>query len=503
MVNRIVAQRIPVTAPITDCTITVIWNRAFLTGTYPLELVRETASYLVDGHRFAPAYNQWIWDPFLKAKRRAWDGRSHLFDLKTRSMPAGLIHLVTDALREENKSARIRIINTRDENAPACANDPNGFTLKGIKFGQGKFDYQLEAAKAAIKAKQGILKMATNSGKTEVSCAITAYLKIHTLFVVPGIDLLYQTRERFAKRLGFPISKIGIIGDQEFQIGDWITVATIDSLYAKKDEPVLFEAMQHRWQLIFIDECHKFSSETGFSVLDNINSYYRFGLSGTPLDRTDGADLRLIAQTGNVVYEISNKLLIERNISVPVDIELKRIDQPKSRGRNWKSVQREAIIQNEFLNGDICRWVPIQLAHKYQVVILVKEIAHGEVLERRLRAASYGFNVKFLHGSETTDNRRQALKDFSAGTLHCIIGTSILYQGIDTPNIDILVFADLGKSRIAVLQALGRGLRSRPGKKRLLVRDYANFCHRWLTEHSLARLKTYKGENCFRIHIAS
>lgn len=494
-------------APV-DCHIHIVGNRAFLRGVYPYDFVREVTSYYVDGYRFAPAYNKRTWNTAEGKWQRLWDGRCHLFDPKTRSMPSGLVGLLRRELREADPQARIAIQNDNLARAPAAANDPSGFNLHGISFGVGKFDYQLEAAKAVLGAQQCILKVATNGGKTEIAAAVTNYLRVPTVFIVPGVDLLHQTRERFALRLGIPLEEIGIVGDSEFQLGAWITLATADSLFAKKDQiPELRDAMQKVWQLMFVDECHTAGSDTFYDVLDSINAFYRVGLSGTPLDRSDGADLKLIAQTGAIAYDVSNKLLIERGISVPVDVEIRRVDEPKVEGANYESVHSRGVTNNDILNNDIVKWVSERAAENRQVLILVRKVAHGKVLEKALRQCVD--TCKFLHGSETTEVRRNTLRGYDAGELQVLIGTSILYQGIDTRAIDVIVFADLGKSKIAALQAIGRGLRvraataTRPEKKRLLVRDYANFCHKWLTKHSLRRLKIYKDEKCFNISVAT
>ena len=67
------------------------------------------------------------------------------------------------------------------------------------------------------------------------------------------------------------------------------------------------------------------------------------------------------------------------------------------------------------------------------------------------------------------------------------------------PCIDVLILAGGGKAKIRLLQRVGRGLRTGAGKERLLVIDFANFTHKWLLKHSLARLRTYIAEECFMI----
>lgn len=491
----------PMTSSTIDCVIKIIDNRAFLTGSFPLEEVRKSTSYYADGYRFAPSYNKKIYDSVLKDYRRIWDGKVHLFNKKTQSMPAGLVHTVVQELQKLDEHAHISILDER--HVPTIAEHPEAFNLNGINFGSGNFDYQIKAAKAAIKGKQGILKMATNSGKSSIACAIIKYCQLPTLFLVPGVDLLHQTRNMFSKYLGMPVSDIGIIGDGQYITKPLVTIATVDTLFSRKDDVETFNWLQNIWKMVFIDECHGAGADTTFDVLELVRAHIRIGLSGTPLDRSDGADLKLIAQTGEILYEVSNKELIDRGISVPTHIEIKRIEEPVCTGTHYKTVHNQAVVKNDILNNDISTWVASKLIEKLQVVVLVREIEHGKTLEKLIKSLiTVPKHCQFISGQEETQVRIDALEAFNAGKVRCLIGTSILYQGIDTPNIDVLVFADLGKSKIAVLQALGRGLRQREGKTRLLVRDYANFCHKWLTKHSLKRLQMYKHERCFTISLA-
>lgn len=452
-----------------------------------MKVVQDATSYYVQGYRFSEAY-----------KKRRWDGKKHLFNLKTKSMPAGLATAVTAAIREDDPGARVTINDCREQHAPVIGN--HGFELDGVRF-EGRYDFQLEAAKIAVAKKRGILKIATNGGKTEIACAITKHLAVPTVFLVPGLELLYQARDRFVKRLGLSVDEIGIIGDSEARTGLWITVATVQSLSTRlQNDPHILESAR-RWQLVFSDECHTTgSSETGYEVMDQIPAYYRFGLSGTPLDRSDGADLRLIAQTGEIIYEVPNKLLVERGISVQPYVEMVRIDQPQlPKSLPWSAANKQGVIENVVLNTKV-----VEKAREYandgcQVLVMVDLIKHGTTISKLLQREAPELVHQFINGKEDTETRQEALRRFAAGEINVLLATSILDQGVDTPAIDVLIFAGGGKAKIRTLQRAGRGLRRGKNKDKLVIVDFANFTHKYLTKHSLQRLKTYKSEDCFLI----
>lgn len=341
----------------------------------------------------------------------------------------------------------------------------------------------------------------TITHNTECACALTKHLAIPTVFLVERLELLHQTRKRFALRLGLPLEDIGIIGDSHCQIGSWITVATPKSLGTQIKKGNVVPGL---WQMVISDESHHVGSDTHYEVLNSIPAYYRFGMSGTPLNRSDGADLRLIAQTGPVLYDVPNKLLVARGISVQPYVEMVTIDEPYiPESTTWAKVHRLGVVENEALNQKIIEKTLQHLSDGKQVLILVDVIKHGDYLDNRLgravRSLRFPTHHQFINGKEDTAVRIKALEDFKTGTTKCLIATPILDEGVDVPCIDVLILAGGGKSKIRLLQRAGRGLRTGKGKKKLLIIDFANFTHRYLLKHSLQRLRTYKGEECFVI----
>lgn len=468
-----------------NCNIEIKGNRAYLSGNYPKEFVKKVTSYFVNNYYFSKLY-----------KLGKWDGRRHFFNEKTCSFPAGLVDVVKEELQKNYKECKVSITDYREENIPPSSN--RGFDLIGVDFGQGKYDYQIKAAEEAIKKKRGILKLAVNAGKTEISCAITKHLSVPTLFIVPGIDLLYQTRDRFSKRLGIEVEDIGLIGDNNFKLGNWITVGTVDSLLSRIKSEDLVQEDLDKWDLLFIDECHGAGSVTAYKVLDKIPAYWRFGLSATPLDRSDGDTFRLISQTGPIIYEVSNKDLVDRGISVQPVVRLLKINEPViSKKVPWPKVKNLGIVKNPHLNDLIALSVTEYAKEGKLCLVLVDQITQGEEIKSRIKDV----RAEFIHGKADSDERKKALNDFSKGNIKVLIGTSIFNQGIDLDCIDVIALAGGGKATIPVIQRIGRGLRSGRGRDKLIVLDVMNFCHKHLIKHSHKRLQLYKKEGCFIIEL--
>lgn len=458
-------------------TITIYGPYSMIKGNYPFHKVREATSYPVEGFQYSQAYRKGV-----------WDGRKHLMK-KSGAFPTGLVSIVKQVCEEEGVTPEI----VDERNLPTGAT--GSFDLEGITM-TGKRDYQLEAAKKAVEQKQGILKMATNAGKTEVSAAITNYLRLPTLFVVTSKELLYQAQKRFLARLpGVVEEDVGLIGDGIWRPGNWVTVATVDTLESRLSTPDCKEFLSSI-DVLFIDECHHVGSETWYQVSVVCAAYYRFGLSGTPLDRTDGANLRLIAATGPIIVDIPNKFLVERGISAKANILWDKVTSPILGPRvRYATAYKKGVVENANLTQKIIQWTQVCVDQGLSVLILVDEIKHGNILDDALWTQTDGgfISHQFIHGQESGETRAQALQDFGDRRLPVLIASTILDEGVDVPTIDVLICAGSKKSRIRTMQRLGRGLRG----EKLIVIEFCHFTNKYLQQHSLQRYEDYKKEECF------
>lgn len=454
-----------------------------ISGDYHLETVRQATSYFIEGYQFTD-----------KFKEGWWDGRKHLFVKSTRSFPTGILPDVKAALEEAYIKEGIEF---EEEWCGGPFPVPKGgeFKLHGIEFGVGKYDYQLEACATMLEKKRGILKISTGGGKTAVAAALTKYIGRPTLFLVQRKELLYQTRAAFANFFGIDESSIGVIGDSQCEVRE-ITIASPISFLNRLKEGLVTD----KWDVLFCDEVHEVAADEYYDATMSVRSHYRFGLSATPMDRTDGASLRVKAAVGPIIYEVRNKTLMDRGVIAKTEIKMVPIEHPKIlRSTAFTKVEKVGIRENVVHNNQVIKQALYYAREGKQVLVLVDKTEHGKTLFEALRREDRWFKTVFIHGKETMKTRKLALQQFKAKMISILIATSILDQGVDVPNIDVLVLAAGGKAKIRLLQRLGRGLRLAAGKDKLIVVDFVNYCHPYLTKHSLARLNLYKAEDCFVI----
>ena len=341
-------------------------------------------------------------------------------------------------------------------------------------------------------ARRGIAKMATNAGKTFVFAALLRKLMLPSLIIVQSLDLLYQTSERLIQYLD---SEVGIIGDGNFVLGEYATVATIQTLNSCRERhTAAFRMLSRDNAILIVDECHHVAHNKTFDILMEIHGWYRWGFSGTPLDRGELNDLKLIACTGPVLTEISNAELISRGHSSIPTIHLHDMGgvDDDAWDLNYHDAYVQCIVECLERNLRIVEIANDCVRANKSVLVIVKWIRHGEILLDMI--SSSNTNVMFVSGSSTNEERKTALCNMADGIPMVVIATTIFDEGVDVPALDSIILACGGRSTLKLLQRIGRGLRAKSGANEVEIHDFLDTDSKHLLEHSDARIGVYEQE---------
>ena len=422
-------------------------------------------SIQVQGYYFSPAY-----------RRGHWDGKKKFFNKLTSQFYTGLTGYVREHLKD------FEIVEIDERVRPEHYS--NDVSLNGIEFRP----YQEEAIKEAINIGRGIIAAPPNSGKTEIAAGIIQSLGLPANFLTHRLNLLFQTKERFEKRLGV---EVGLMGKGEFDLKD-INILSVASLSRKLDDPDVKNLLKETPVLI-VDECHHVSSNTFEKCLKASGAYWRIGLSATPLLRDDISNLLVRGLTGNEITVVTNEQLINWGISASPSVYLFEIDRPKFQMKHipYAKVYEESIVENDYRNNLIVLFAKKFTEAGKSVFIMVFRIQHGKILTERLTAQ--GVNAEFISGEGSTPDRNyQMLKLFSDKKLSCIVSTSISDEGLDIPSMDVLIIGVGDRSALKAVQRVGRGLRKKPqGSNVVTIVDFMDFNNSFLKKHSESRLATY------------
>jgi len=445
------------------------------------------------------------WAPNHRRFGGRWDGKRHHFHISPTfagigTFPKGLLSRVQALLAKQSVKAKVRDL--RKHILPAVPlSGVHADMLEGVSM-DGRYSFQLDAVKSALKAQSGIIFIATNGGKTSIAAAMIKALDQHTiLFVVPKAILLKQAREDIASRLGTIVENIGVIGGGRFEPKE-ITIAIINSITPSKKSPsaraknrnaVLREYLK-TIDVVFLDEGHHAKATTWFRLMGALpNAQFRYLMSGTPF--TGDNDLMVEAATGPVICEIRNDELIKLGVSAKPYVRMIAINKPdlaQADDQSWDGVYKAGIIYNVYRNKVIARIADEYAADGKAVLVLVRQLNQGSAIRQLIK-----YPVEFAHG-KMPDSERDRLVDWFKITKkgRVLIASSILDEGVDVPAVNALIVADGGQSLRAVLQKIGRSIRrKRKGPNIVAAVDFADATHKWLAKHSLERIDIYTGES--------
>jgi len=418
---------------------------------------------------------------FSKAfKNGSWDGHQH-FLKKDLKFPTGLLFIVTEYLSLNKidyvvENPFLRVLSRSNRRTRLAK-----VTL---------YPYQQKAIDQALIRCRGIIEVGTGGGKTEIAAGIIKELNIPTLFIVNTKELLHQTYERFKLRLE---RDIGRLGDGITEIEPSIIVATIQSLYSmfKKDQATA-KAFLNLFQMVILDECHHSSSMEWYKILMFMhNAGYRFGLSGTPCRRDVLSNMKAMAVTGNIIYSKLSAGLIEDKYLSGIDIEMVENDELVM-GKNWQQIYNDGIVMSEPRNTLIVDIAEREFRDGKKVLVLVRQIKHGHTLQSMLES-SRQVPAVFIWGAHESWERGQVKHKFNEEGKMVLISSGILDEGVDIPEIDVLIIGSGGCSEVKAIQRVGRGLRKKKSGGKLKVYDFIDAAQ-YLEAHSKQRIKIYKKE---------
>jgi superfamily II DNA or RNA helicase len=386
------------------------------------------------------------------------DYQIRLFDRARRLFPVGLVALAIRLAKKLGYSVTTKFMGT--PLVPAVVKLPE--YLRG---------YQVDAIKIMLAEKIGICQMSTGAGKTVTAAALILHFpKARVLFTVPSTKLADQTRKEFAKFFNEPI---GLVGSGKY-IWERITVGIIDSLAiaVANNRPELSQV-----QIVFHDECHSCGSKSYLSTAQALTSAeYIAGLSATP-KRNDGCGLVMNAVCGEINYVVKDEeVAAHGGINLPTYIQVKITDRYKQEKKPYPNLQgyqtpndilkayRYAISEYTHRNLVLTKIVDELLklpSRQGNILVLFDYIDHGQTLQQIL--TKQGIDVPLIDGQVKKVAERKAAEEiqaqFRANKFPVLLGSSVLRQGVDFPNLEFLVLAGASANDTNLFQGVGRAVR--------------------------------------------
>ena len=356
----------------------------------------------------------------------------------------------------------------------SIANDQPQFPL---------FEYQEKAVNYMIKAKGGVLVSPCGSGKTIMGIELMKRIGKKSLWICHTGDLLRQAKDDILAL--YPNAKVSLTTNGKVDIGDDITVATIQTL--DRIDKSLYE---NEFDVVIIDECvHCVSSPTQMTmfgrVLSKIKARYKFGLTATP-KRSDGLSYAMYAYIGTSMdgkfkptYEVDKNEVkkiaaVHRkyDISSGYDKNIDKIRQLyDSSGRINYNKLIQTLVENDERNEKIAKKIEDCYLKNRKQVVLSHRVEHCKKIVQMLCDK----NIKaVLCVGEVSDKKRKQILNQEEEWDVLVATYSLLKEGVSVKELDTLHMLTPVSDDNMVIQCAGRIERYLENKKQPKIYDYVD-----------------------------
>ncbi|MGB9977611.1 DEAD/DEAH box helicase family protein [Thermovenabulum sp.] len=317
--------------------------------------------------------------------------------------------------------------------------------------------------------KKALIVAATGIGKTLISVFDSIeYNRI--LFIAHREEILNQALLSF--KTFRPKSSIGFFNGDIKETEKDIILASVQTL--GKEEylnssyfaPDFFEYM-------IIDEFHHAVAKSYRNIINYFKPKFLLGLTATP-ERLDNRDVFELCDY-NVVYELRLKDAINKGYLVPFhyygiydETDFSAI--PEINGKYKEDELEKALMIHKRAELVLKNYMKF---NKQKTLAFCASRNHAEFMAEYFNQK--GIKCCAVYSGEQGKNaaeRDEAIRKLKNGEIKIIFTVDMFNEGVDIPEIDMVMFLRPTESPTVFLQQLGRGLRKAKNKDYLIVLDF-------------------------------
>ena len=318
-----------------------------------------------------------------------------------------------------------------------------------------------------------LIAMATGLGKTVVAAEFA--LRSHNadtpgriLVLAHSQDILQQSERSFWQHLPKTVSTHQLNGSERPFRFDGITFATFQtmgSILRTGDRNI------PKFDIVIVDECHHAGAPSYRFVLEELSPEFLVGLTATPW-RADEINLRDMfgdpVYSKSIVEAMNEGWLSEIDYRLLADNirwdDLQQLTGTTMTIRQLNSRLFLPQLEDAIVSKIQEHWSDIG---RPRALVFCKTIHSAERMAAVINARGFACAEVLTSGTGAGNrriDREIKLMRFENGEIDILCGVDIFNEGIDVPDVNLLVFLRVTHSRRIFIQQLGRGLRWQKGK---------------------------------------
>ena len=230
-----------------------------------------------------------------------------------------------------------------------------------------------------------------------------------------------------------------------------------------------------QFDVVIVDEAHHALAHGFRTCLEHLTPKFLIGMTATPW-RGDGQSLSILF--GDPVEKVSlvDGMAMGYLSKVDYRILCDNVDWDNMQNMSEQRLSIKDLNKRLFLpQRDEAVIAELKKVLKEvenpRIAIFSPSIEHSDRFANMLSAS--GIPCAALSKVDKAERRRRLLA-FASGTYQAICAVDVMNEGIDIPDVNILIFLRATHSRRIFVQQLGRGLRLSEGKEKVIVLDFVS-----------------------------
>jgi superfamily II DNA or RNA helicase len=422
----------------------------------------DTFTFFAEGYKFSPKY-----------KARVWDGKIRLINTMNGVVYAGLASAIKkEAERlgyEVSFDDELYYDNVSEKELQSF------ITSLSIPDKFEQREYQTQSILKCIRSRRRTLVSPTSSGKSLMIYVTSQWYRDHKcLIVVPTIGLVRQMASDFID-YGYKgklhLSTEGL--SKSNNIDADIVITTWQSLENGKNS--MHKSWYEQFGVVFGDEAHGCKAKSLISILTNLkNCKYRFGTTGT-LDGNTLNEYTIQGLFGPKFSAVTTKQLMDEGYVSKLQIKCivlkysELIAKSVVTQKNRTYADEVKFLVNYEERNKFIKNLALSLEGNKLVFFRMRD--HGQILNDLISKESE-HNVFYVDGTVSSIDReamRHAIEDENNAVLIASLGTTS--TGVSINKLHHMIAASPSKSKIKVLQSIGRMLRMHDEKTHAVLYD--------------------------------
>jgi len=443
-------------------------------------------SWYVEGYKYMPQY-----------KNTPWDGKIYFYKAGTCEMPLGLWDMVIEKCKNEGLNVGF---NWKWKERKISKREVKDFIKRFSPFPLR--DYQFNAIYWGLRKRRLSIEIPTSGGKTVLIYLFARWFYESgkkVLIIVPRVQLVEQTYEEFYEwdKEWCEKNVLRIHGGVDWKGKEKeykVIISTWQSLHEKKK--VFFK----QFDALIVDEAHSSKANVLRKICEKcVNAWDRIGLSGTYPSKKWSDYWSIVSSIGPVKRFTTYKKMVENDWIADFEIVSIILKYPKKFlqvvEKLWKAYQdikgiefdnyRSRIIRYNFeceiqMYSYLRNLFLLEMAKKMKKnsIFLFTRREHGKILYELFKNEIKDKEIYYIDGTVKVEDReffKQRMEEKNNVIIVASYGT--FSEGINIKNLHNIVFCSSYKSKIKVLQSIGRVLRKLENKEAKIfdIVDYFPF----------------------------